>query len=259
MTFRLYRGIFHTKRIHFAGDNMKPLYTQVSEYVMEKIQNGEWPVGHMLPTEMELCKQFNISRSSVRTALLSLVNDGYLVRKKGSGTFVTTPQRVEESTVFIESFAEEMHKRGYEIETEVLEFRVMIAEDRIRDHLRLPPDSNVIKLSRLRYCKDSFEEGPIVLTTSYYTMKLDYLQNYDFSKMSVHQVMSEHHMAKKYTEKHINVATLDSRSSHLMYVENGSLALSVISYTRDMDDELVEYCESFYPANRNEFILKIRL
>ena len=44
-----------------------------------------------------------------------------------------------------------------------------------------------------------------------------------------------------------------------MYVENGSLALSVISYTRDMDDELVEYCESFYPANRNEFILKIRL
>ena len=238
---------------------MEPLYAQVSNYVMEKIQNGEWPVGHMLPTEMELCQQFNVSRSSVRTALLSLVNEGYLVRKKGSGTYVTTPQRVEDSTVFIESFAEEMHKRGYETQTEVLEFRVMVAEERIRNHLQLPPGASVIKLSRLRYCKDSFEKGPIVLTSSYYTMKLDYLQNYDFSKMSVHQAMSEHNMAKKYTEKHINVAVLDPRSSRLMSVKKDSLALSVISYTRDIDDELIEYCESYYPADRNEFILKIRL
>ena len=54
-------------------------------------------------------------------------------------------------------------------------------------------------------------------------------------------------------------SALDARSSRLMCVENGSLALSITSYTRDLDDELVEYCESFYPADRNEFILKIRL
>ena len=92
---------------------------------MTNIESGQWPVGHLLPTEMELCEQFGVSRASVRTALLSLVNDGYLIRVKGRGTFVTTPQRVEESTVFIESFAEEMHRRGEVIETEVLEFRVM--------------------------------------------------------------------------------------------------------------------------------------
>ena len=65
----------------------------------------------------------------MRTALLGLVNDGYLIRVKGRGTFVTNPQRVEESTVFIESFAEEMHRRGEAIETEVLEFRVMPADE----------------------------------------------------------------------------------------------------------------------------------
>lgn len=238
---------------------MKPLYTKVSDYVMEKITSGEWPVGHMLPTEMELCEQFGVSRPSVRTALLSLVNEGYLVRTKGKGTFVTTPQRVEESTVFIESFAEEMHKRGQETETEVLEFRTMRADQRICELLQLKPGSSVLKLSRLRYGKGRFEEGPIVLTTSYYTMKLSYLQDYDFAVTSVHKVMQDHNNAKKYTEKHINVAVLDPRSSRLMCVENGSLALSITSFTRDADDELVEYCESFYPAGRNEFILKIRL
>lgn len=238
---------------------MKPLHAQISDYVMTNIKNGEWPVGHLLPTEMELCEQFGVSRASVRTALLGLVNDGYLIRVKGRGTFVTNPQRVEESTVFIESFAEEMHRRGEAIETEVLEFRVMPADERISASLQIPLNSSLIKLTRLRYRKDHIEEGPIVLTTSYYTMKLSFLQHYDFSSISVHQAMSEHGMAKKFTEKHINVTFLDTRSSRLMGVESGAPALTIVSYTRDMDDELVEYCESYYPASRNEFILKIRL
>lgn len=238
---------------------MKPLHAQVSDYVMTKIESGEWPVGHMLPTEMELCAQFGISRPSVRTALLSLVNAGHLVRVKGRGTFVTTPQRIEASTVFIESFAEEMLKLGKETETEVLEFRTMVPDEQICSHLQIPAGSTVIKLSRLRYCKNSFSDGPIVLTTSYYTMKLAFIQNYDFSRTSVHKAMEEHRMAKKYMEKHIKVATLDTRSSRLLGVETGSPALLISSFTRDLDDELIEYCESYYPAHRNEFILKVRL
>lgn len=238
---------------------MKPLYTQVSDYVMEKITSGEWPVGHMLPTEMELCTQFGMSRPSVRTALLSLVNEGYLVRVKGRGTFVTKPQRVEESTVFIESFAAEMLKRGMEIETEVLEFRTMAADERIREYLHLPEGSTVMKLSRLRYCKDSFEEGPIVLTSSYFTMKLAFIQNYDFSTTSVHKAMEDHGMARKHMEKHINAAALDVRSCRLLGVEPGTPAVLIRSFTKDMDEEYIEYCESFYPANRNDFILKIHL
>ena len=238
---------------------MKPLHAQISDYVMTNIKNGEWPVGHLLPTEMELCEQFGVSRASVRTALLGLVNDGYLIRVKGRGTFVTNPQRVEESTVFIESFAEEMHRRGEAIETEVLEFRVMPADERISASLQIPLNSSVIKLTRLRYRKDHIDEGPIVLTTSYYTMKLSFLQHYDFASISVHQAMSEHGMAKKFTEKHINVTFLDTRSSRLMGVESGAPALTIVSYPRDLDDELGEYCESYSPASRNEIILKIRL
>lgn len=226
---------------------------------MDKIQSGEWPVGYMLPTELELCDQFHVSRPSVRTALLSLVNDGYLVRIKGKGTFVTTPQRLEESTIFIESFSEEMRRQGRAIQNEVLEFRIMAADEKVCRHLELPAGSTVVKLTRLRYCVDNFEDGPIVLTTSYYTMKYSFLQNYDFSAISVHKALEEHGLARKYIEKHINTAMLDQRSCRLMGVENGSLALLIISHTKDTDGEMMEYCESLYPAERNEFILKLRL
>ena len=243
---------------------IKPLYSRVSDYIMEKIQSGEWPVGYMLPTEMDLCKQFGISRPSVRTALLSLVNEGYLVRTKGKGTFVTMPQRLEESTLFIESFAEESRKQGRSIKTEVLEFRIMRADEKIRENLHLKEGATVIKLTRLRYSYNGADDeaedsGPVVLTTSYFTNKLNFLQEYDFSSTSVHQAMAEHGVMRKYMEKRINVAQLDNRACRLIGVENGSLALLVSSFTKDANDELIEYCESLYPTSRNEFILKIRL
>lgn len=238
---------------------MKPLHTQISDYVMTNIESGRWPVGHMLPTEMELCEHFGVSRASVRTALLNLVNDGYLVRVKGKGTFVTMPQRLEDSTVFIESFAEEMRRRGQDTQTEVLEFRVMPAEEAVRGYLELPEGAAVIKLTRLRYVKDSFDEGPIVLTTSHFTMKLAFFQNYDFTTTSVRQAMRDNGTAKKFSEKHIDAAVLDGRRARLLGAEPGSLAIVITSFVRDVDDELVEYCESYYPAGRNEFILKLRL
>lgn len=264
MIITLECNIFHCRYFAKGLTIIKPLYSKVSDYIMEKIQSGEWPVGYMLPTEMDLCKQFGISRPSVRTALLSLVNDGYLVRTKGKGTFVTMPQRLEESTLFIESFAEESHKQGLNTKTEVLEFRIMRAEERIRENLQLPEGASVIKLMRLRYSYDSTNDqvadtGPVVLTTSYFTNKLSFLQDYDFSTTSVHQAMAEHGTARKYMEKHINVSELDSRACRLIGIEHGSLALLVSSYTKDASDELIEYCESLYPTSRNEFILKIRL
>lgn len=238
---------------------MKPKYTKVSDYVMEKITNGDWPVGHMLPTEMELCEQFGVSRPSVRTALLGLVNEGFLVRTKGKGTFVTTPSRLEESTVFIESFAYEMQKRGLAIQTEVLEFRVMVPEEYILAALKQPENSSVVKLTRLRYTMGSFEEGPIVLTTSYFPEKVLFLQNYDFSSTSVHKALDEHGIARKFIEKHIGIAFLDSRESRLMGVPFESPAICITSFTQDEDGDFIEYCESRYPADRNQFILKLRL
>lgn len=98
-----------------------------------------------------------------------------------------------------------------------------------------------------------------MLNTSYFTMKYSFLQNYDFSNVSVHKAMAENGLYRKYVEKHIGAITLDARSSRLMGVENQSLALSMISTTYDSDNDLFEYCVSLYPASRNEFILKFRL
>ena len=66
-----------------------PIYKKIENDVKAKIQDGTYKGGDLLPSENELKDQYNVSRMTVRQALTNLVNDGYLYRHKGKGTFVS--------------------------------------------------------------------------------------------------------------------------------------------------------------------------
>ena len=240
-------------------------YAEIKEYIMDKIHTGEWPIDCMIPTEMQLCEQFGVSRPTVRTALLKLVEEGHLKRIKGKGSFVTTPRILEQTTVFIESFFREMQERGFEITTEVLELRrldlcKLPAEERDRIRTLLETSKNhVIKLSRLRYVKDSFDKGPIVLTTSYFSEDKTFLLEQDFEKVSMTSALNENGCRREYLEKEFTAVTLGAKESRLMGVAEGSLAMLVSTVSRDGDGGVVEITESLFPMARNQFVLKLKV
>lgn len=237
---------------------MSPLYLDILNYIMDKIHSDEWPVGYMIPTEQQLCEQFGVSRPTVRAAVLRLVQEGHLKRVKGKGTFVTASRVLEQSTVFIESFSKEMGQRGMEIATEVLEFRIMAADDELTALLETD-SSKAIKLSRLRYVKDSFEKGPIVLATSYFSVDKSFLFQYDLEHSSLSSALNENECERKIMEKDITAVALSAKESRLMGVKEGDLAMKITSVSRDENDDVVEVCYSLYPILRNQFMLKIRL
>ncbi len=65
-----------------------PLYYQIKLHFKQQMEAGLLRPGDRLPTEMELCEQFDISRTPVRQALTDLAREGYLYRRAGLGTFV---------------------------------------------------------------------------------------------------------------------------------------------------------------------------
>lgn len=71
-------------------DSGIPLYVQVSELLMQRILNGEWPPGASLPAEPDLCEEFGVARGTLRQALSKLENMGYVRRERGRGTFVAS-------------------------------------------------------------------------------------------------------------------------------------------------------------------------
>lgn len=65
-----------------------PLYAQLRDIILERIQDGDYPAGEKIPSEMEFCKELGLSRPTVRQAVSELVSDGILEIHKGKGTFV---------------------------------------------------------------------------------------------------------------------------------------------------------------------------
>src|SRR6266849_6991376 len=82
--------------------------SEARERVLDLIE--QLGIGDAIPSERQLCVDLGVSRLTVRAALDDLVREGYLVRKRGSGTFVSQPKIAQELTMT--SFSEEMRRRG---------------------------------------------------------------------------------------------------------------------------------------------------
>ena len=59
---------------------MAKRYQKIVDYIKEKIDSTAWPVGYKLPREVDLCTEFDVSRTTIRRALSVLVADGHLQR-----------------------------------------------------------------------------------------------------------------------------------------------------------------------------------
>ena len=75
-----------------------PLYFQLEQIIKSKILTGEFSPGDKIPTETEFCETYQVSKITVRQAILNLVNEGLLVRKQGKGTFTKEEARKNTST-----------------------------------------------------------------------------------------------------------------------------------------------------------------
>ena len=64
------------------------IHAQVYEQLKALLLEGHWTTGEKIPSEAELCRMTGVSRVSVRTALKSLIAQGFLISKQGEGTFV---------------------------------------------------------------------------------------------------------------------------------------------------------------------------
>ena len=73
----------------FQTISTKRLYREIAEQIRERIEAGHFPLGTRLPSERELAESFDVSRSSVREALIALEISGYVDVRMGSGVYVS--------------------------------------------------------------------------------------------------------------------------------------------------------------------------
>ena len=77
-----------SRRAKNEFDDGQPRYLQIARELKRSIADGSYPVGARLPTELELCEQFGISRFTARAAVRILSSAGLVVRRQRVGTVV---------------------------------------------------------------------------------------------------------------------------------------------------------------------------
>ncbi|MEF1172812.1 histidine utilization repressor [Vibrio sinaloensis] len=113
-----------------------PLYLQIKKYINDKIESGQWPIGHRITTEIELTKQFNVSRMTVNKAIRDLVAEGKLQRRPRLGTFVCSNEDKAESPLLdIRNIAEEVTHRGKSYSSKVVTQTALQADETIATKL----------------------------------------------------------------------------------------------------------------------------
>jgi len=72
-----------------------PAYVYIKRVLKNRIEDGELPEGARVPSEMELAREYNVSRNPTRQALRDLEQEGYIVRSPGRGSFVAPMSKRE--------------------------------------------------------------------------------------------------------------------------------------------------------------------
>src|SRR3954465_14957487 len=105
-------------------------------------------VGRAIPAERQLSADLGVSRLTVRAALDELAREGYLVRRRGSGTFVSEPKVAQELPMA--SFTEDMRRRGMQPGSRTLGLEVVPAGARLGRFLHVSPSEPIVGANPLR-------------------------------------------------------------------------------------------------------------
>jgi GntR family transcriptional regulator len=105
-------------------------------------------VGTAIPSERQLSADLGVSRLTLRAALDDLAREGYLVRRRGSGTYVQQPKIAQELT--ITSFSDDMRRRGMVPGSRTLSMNTILAGARLGRSLNVSPSEQIVVVKRLR-------------------------------------------------------------------------------------------------------------
>jgi GntR family transcriptional regulator len=208
-----------------------PKYFRIKQAVIERIASGAWTPGAMIPSEVELCREFGVSRTTARKAVSDLAHEGRLVVVQGKGTFVATPKVEEHFVQRAFGIHEDMQRRGITLTTQVLRQEVTEPSPEVARRLQLRPGEAVHCIVRLRFV----DEEPILVSTTYVPYALcPNLATENLTEWSLYAVLRDRYgLAIARGERRLEAVAADGREARLLDVALGSplLLLDSVAYT----------------------------
>jgi GntR family transcriptional regulator len=207
-------------------------------------------VGQAIPSERQLSADLGVSRLTVRAALDDLVREGYLVRRRGSGTFVSEPKIAQELTMT--SFSEDMRRRGMQPESRTLELKVVPAGARLGRFLHVSPSEPIVVAKRLRLADG---ETMAIETLHVRESLVPGLSGSDLERQSFYELLGERYgVTVAGGAQTIEPTVTNEDESEALGVPLHSPAFLFERFTHSQTGDPIEYVHSIYRGDRYRLV-----
>ena len=206
-------------------NNDHPIFRQIIERINAGIESGEYAHGDVIPSEPELCRQFDTTRMTVRRAIDALVNEGKLYRVQGKGTFVS--QFELDKTYQKQGFSSNMRSLGLHPSSKVLFSGECVAPKEVLAHLEMEADEPIFCLIRIRMA----DMEPIAVEYIWLSLKrFPRLPEFDFSTESLYEVLHREYgvdLINGYSKQRVNATTITGENAETLFSAKKGVALRI--------------------------------
>lgn len=229
--------------------------TQVKEHLLDWIDKNEYGQGDQLPSEAEMAKTLGVSRSTVREAYIMLEAEGVIVRKHGSGTFISNAPLIKNALVEeILGFPHDIHSSGFDFDFAIVFKGDVVPPPEIADALQIEQGEKTLLVKQVQYADGS----PAIYINDYFASWIDQAR-FNWSKFDGHMlefVTDSLNLPERLFASRIGAVLVDDDISTNLSVPTGKPVVNVRSLVTTMDGQPVTYSVVYFNPDSIEFELR---
>ncbi len=234
----------------------KPRYQQIADQLRRDIEKGRYRVGTLLPTELQLCEVYAISRHTAREALRVLIHDRMVERRQGSGTMVIASAR-QQFNHSISSVAD-LLQYGATTRLEIIDTHRVAADTVLAELLDTKPGVECIHLHGLR--SEQKGELPFCVSDIYRVAGKDALTKRLLEvKGAVYALIDELEIGHiGLVEQHINAIQMTPANAAELGVSKNSVCLQIVRRYFDTGGKLIVVAVNLHPGSDFVYSMSLR-
>ncbi len=201
-----------------------PAYMVIHDLIKKNIQDGTYSVGELLPTEPELEKIYKVSRTTIRSAMELLKEEGFVDIKQGRGTMVLDRRTIQDLNK-VTSVTESLRRRGYDVRTKSMYIDLIPANEKLSEELHIKTGDSITRVQRIQL----IDEKPIAIMKNYIpTSLVPGLPQFTNKFSGLYQFLEEHyHLEIDGAADKIFAKSADFAESEMLGVQPGTALLCI--------------------------------
>ncbi|EQB19181.1 MAG: GntR family transcriptional regulator [Novosphingobium lindaniclasticum] len=227
-----------------------PLYLQLARSLREHISSGAIDPGSALPSERDLSEMAGLSRVTVRKGIEQLIDEGVLVRKQGSGTFVA--RRIEAPGARLSSFSDDTRSRGEDPGVVWINKSYAQPTEEEAAALEIPANASVARLGRVRLA------GGEPLAIEHAVIPAQFMPDLGALGDSLYQALDLYGFRPTSGTQRVRASLASPTEAGILCVKQNSEVLRIERKTRIGDGRIVEFTRSVYRGDRYEFVTELK-